>query len=187
MKTSRARAASRGYTMVEIMTSLAILAIGATGVIALQKATLLANNNARMLSTANVIALSWAERLQTDGVQWNNFNNVPDLTDTTWLQAAVPPPNTPNGWFKPITNNFMSSTADPMGADVTGTDLSANAFCTHLRMTQMTPTLIRAEVRVFWDRSGQQVNCNTVPNPWDPQKYGAVFMALPAIQNVTQQ
>jgi type IV pilus assembly protein PilV len=176
---------ARGYTLVEVMTSIAVLTVGATGVVGLQRATLVANNNGRMLATANMIATTWAERLQTDATQWNNPGSLPDLTDTTWVQGAQ---TNPGVWFIPAISGTMSAVADPMGADISGADVSAKAFCTHLRFFNMYPNaLVRAEIRVFWDRSGQPVDCATVPAVWDSGKYGAVYMATALVQNVTQQ
>lgn len=184
MTRRRSHAPSAGYTMVEVMTSIAILTVGAAGVIAMQKTTLLANNNGRMLATANVIAASWADRLSLDAVQWNNFNNVPDITDTTWVKTATV---NPGQWFIPVQSADASPIADPIGVDVHGNDASAHAFCTHLRMYNMFPNLVRTEIRVFWDRSGQAVDCTQVPAVWDAGKYGAVYVTTSVIQNVTQQ
>src|SRR4030095_9410713 len=75
----------RGYTMMEAMMSLAILGLGATGIIALQKATLVGNSNARNLAAANAIAMGWQERLRTDAIQWNRPGGVSDLAETRWL------------------------------------------------------------------------------------------------------
>ena len=52
-RTGRARL---GYTVIEVMMALAVLSIGATGVIAMQKAALIGNVRARNLTTASAIA-----------------------------------------------------------------------------------------------------------------------------------
>ena len=94
------RRSPRGYTVMEVMMALAILTIGASGVIAVQKATMIGNTNARNLATANSIAQSWVERLRADALVWNAPANADDIGDTNWLKSADPAnPNTP--WIAP--------------------------------------------------------------------------------------
>ena len=139
-----------GYTFVEVMMALAVLAIGATGIAAMQRATLVANGNARNIATANAIAQTWVERLRADAVQWNSTT---DLADTKWLKM-------PQGlWQNPtLVAGFGSG-----WATVTGDDIAAGAgpaaFCTHIRLDQTYPNLMRAQIRVFWRR-----NNNAMPD-----------------------
>lgn len=194
---SRTRAASsRGYTVMEVMMSLAILGVGASGVVAVQKATLLANTNAKNLATANFIAQSWMERLRVDALQWNEPAGVPDLTsDTQWLRLATSNPL----WVTPATVlPFGAADADVTGADKFPTDpgppFAASAFCTQLRLTRFDPAtlsafskLIRAEVRVVWLRSGGPLDCTTL-NPADADvrnQYGAVYLTSAVQQNTS--
>jgi type IV pilus assembly protein PilV len=177
----------------EVMMSLAILGIGASGVIAVQKATLLANTNAKNLATANFIAESWIERLRTDALQWNDPAGVPDLaSDTQFLKVAsvnpvwvIPPTVVPIG----------GSDADVVGAEKLPTDptpIAASAFCTQLRLTLFDPNtlssyrkLIRTEVRVIWARGGHPLDCPTL-NPDDTllrNDYGAVYLTSAVQQN----
>jgi prepilin-type N-terminal cleavage/methylation domain-containing protein len=156
----RARAGRRGYTMIEAMMALAILTIGATGIAGIQRATVVGNTNARNLATANSIALSWVERLRADAIKWNNPGGVPDLGDTNWLQGVSPV--TPAGWTIPVAVPLsgISSAADVLGADIMpGDNITPQAYCTQLRLTMIYPTLIRAEIRVFWNRHNNAVSC----------------------------
>lgn len=195
-KRPRSFAASRGYTVMEVMMSLAILGVGASGVMAVQKATLLANTSAKNLATANFIAETWMERLRVDALQWNDPAGVPDLaSDTAWLKAAATSPV----WVIPPTIAApMSggSDADVTGADTFLTDpvpLAASAFCTQLRLKSFDPTtlptyrkLIRVEVRVLWARVGRPLDCTTL-NPADTtlrNDYGAVYLTS-AVQQST--
>jgi prepilin-type N-terminal cleavage/methylation domain-containing protein len=189
-------APSRGYTVMEVMMSLAILGIGASGVVAVQKATLLANTSAKNLATANFIAESWMERLRVDALQWNDPAGVPDLlSDTQWLRLAQDVPV----WVTPATAlPFGAADADVTGADNFVTDpgppFAASAFCTHLRLTQFNTAtlpsfrkLIRAEVRVIWARVGAPLNCQTL-NPDDTllrNDYGAVYLTSAVQQNTS--
>jgi hypothetical protein len=149
--------------MVEVMVGLAVLAIGASGVIALQKTALGGNLYARNLVTANQIAQNWLERLKVDALAWNS-NNAADMAETTWIQQAPFPAD----WFRPIEAVGEGSPA----ADVAGRDIYAAstgaAFCTHIRLTPLLPgpigpavadaELVRAEVRVFFSRTNQTID-----------------------------
>ena len=195
MKTPRSSRSSRGYTVMEVMMSLAILGIGASGVVAVQKATLLANTSAKNLATANFIAETWMERLRVDALQWNEYNSVPDLiNDTRWLRVASFAP----AWISPVAVLPIGGPeADVTGADKFTTDplpVSAVAFCTHLRLTQFDPNtlptyrkLIRVEVRVIWSRAGQALDCETLfPDDATVRSlYGAVYLTSAVQQNTS--
>jgi prepilin-type N-terminal cleavage/methylation domain-containing protein len=158
---SKARAhrhARRGYTVVELLMSLVVLAIGASGVIAMQKITLRSNSHAKNLAVATSIASAWADALAADASSWNSVN---DLADTAWLQLAntaelawVRPPYEPN--LLRLGPGF-----DPLGNPVA--DGAPAAYCVDLRFAWLAGNpngpvpardngLIRAEIRVFWRR-----------------------------------
>ena len=192
-KRRRSLTASRGYTVMEVMMAMAILGVGASGVMAMQKATLLANTSAKNLATANFIAESWMERLRVDALQWNEPANLPtDIGDTAWLKTATSNPL----WQIPTTVLPVGgSAADVLGSDTFATDpvpVAASAFCTQLRLTQFDPNtlpgyrkLIRVEVRVVWARSGRALDCTTL-NPADAAlrtDYGAVYLTSAVQQN----
>jgi type IV pilus assembly protein PilV len=174
--------------MVEVMASLAILTVGASGVIAMQKATQLANQSARNLATANSVASTWIERLRADSVMWNNPGGVPDINDTFWLKQVA------NGsaFFTPnVDIGTASNAADIQGADVFPGDPEAPAFCTHVALTQLYPGTIIATVRTVWIRSGRTVNCALPPTAVDldpttpnPLGYGAVYLTTAININV---
>ncbi|WP_437800882.1 type IV pilus modification PilV family protein [Sorangium sp. So ce693] len=201
MSAARARrAASRGYTLIEVMAALGVLAIGATGVLALQKATLISNTNARNLAIANSIAMTWAERLRVDALQWNEPLTDPDTdlgTDTNWLALSTTAP------FTKVTPTEItalgSPSADVLGADIYPGDTSASAFCTHVRFRQFTDavsgapiwdSLIRAEIRVVWERNGNPINC-TIITPFDvdtaPGRFGAVYLTTGVLRNTSER
>jgi type IV pilus assembly protein PilV len=182
---------ARGYTVVEVMMALAVLTAGATGVIAMQKAALIANTNARNLVAANAIAQSWVERLRVDALQWTETGGVPDLdTYTFWLRHVG------TGWFSPAAQHGLgfptgSPQADVMAADIFAGDPSAPAFCTQLRLTRISTDLnssyyrvIRVEVSVYWDQTGRQLVC-TAPLPTDYQlsRYGFVSLVTSVLEN----
>ncbi|MCC6556603.1 MAG: prepilin-type N-terminal cleavage/methylation domain-containing protein [Polyangiaceae bacterium] len=191
-----------GYTMVEVMVALAVLAVGATGVIALQKATLIGNTHARNISIASAIARTWAERLRTDALQWNDPGEVPDLAnDTDWLKQLGNPAY-PDRVIPTSIADLGSPVTDVLGTDVYVTDPSdpayvETAFCTHLRFRQfedpintgetLWPQLIRVEIRVLWERNGDPIDCSTLPSVVDPlpDRYGAVYLTTSVLQNMS--
>lgn len=150
---------SRGYTVIEVMIALTLLAIGTSGIIAMQKVTAIANRDAKTLVIATQVGRTWLERLRADATQWNHpsrLSTESDLADTRWLKSV-------NGlWFRPDDDLAGSPTADALGNDVRDTDLANGVFCTNIRLTWLygpppttpAPYLIRAEVRVFWLRTG---------------------------------
>lgn len=155
------RALARGYTAVEVTVAMAVLAVGASGVIAMQKITLQSTTNARNIATANQIANTWTERLRADATMWNTPITGSDLGDTTWLKLATAPPGS---WFVPqSTSPAGSAWATIEGRDIYPGVGGMGAFCTHLRLVRLYPTMIRAEVRVFWRRNGSPVACDTSP------------------------
>jgi prepilin-type N-terminal cleavage/methylation domain-containing protein len=162
----RADLSRRGYTVVEIMIALAILTIGTSGVVAMQKVTAVANRDARNLVIADQIARTWVERLRADAVAWNHPSpliSVSDLTETQWLRYT--PSSVSKIWIRPPDSPVLGQyfSADSFGNDVPA-DSPRAIYCTSLRLTWLygppetvlPPYLIRAEVRVFWLRDGGQ-------------------------------
>jgi type IV pilus assembly protein PilV len=173
----------RGYTFVELLMSLSILAIGVSGIVAMQKVTLNSNRHARNLALASQISQAWLEQLRVDAAAWNSPTAAnpaaSDLAaDTHWLSALGSAAGTTTGWFRPA---WQGSREFGPGFDILGrpvnTSVTANnafvRFCTHIRLSWLYRDtgsglanqgsmigngLIRAEVRVFWLRDGQTEN-----------------------------
>lgn len=194
---SARRARSAAYTVIEVVMALGILAVGAAGIIAIQKATLINNTNARNLAVANAIAASWAERLRTDAVMWNVPQGNDDLTgDTDYLKLTTLSPY-PAKIVPPALLDFGTPNADVLGADMGGSDTAATAFCTHLRFRRFTSQvsgnaiwdkLIRVDIRVFWERNGTPVTCDSAiaaTVDTESHRYGAVYLTTSVFQNET--
>jgi Tfp pilus assembly protein PilV len=195
---SRRHRALGAYTVVEVMMALAVLTLGASGVIAMQKATLIANTNARNLVTASDVAQAWMERLRADALAWNEPAGTPDLADTQWLKGATGSQPLGSGWFAPATSAVLNpqpsgaAQADVMGADVFVGDPSAPAFCTEVRLTQFSQSpnltayarMIRIEVRVYWDKTGRQLDCTAaLPVNYERGRYGFVYLVSAVRRN----
>ena len=82
------RSALRAYTIVELVMSLSVLAIGVSGVIAMQRVTVSANRHAKNLMLATRIAEAWADQLTADATLWTYQNGLSTLSRTAWLQKA---------------------------------------------------------------------------------------------------
>lgn len=178
------RRIQRGYTAVELMMAISVFGIGVAGIISMEKVTSVANQHAKNLAIATHIAESWLDMLATDAVQWNHprtadATNFSDLTDTVWLQQVSAGADAAANWFVPAYTtgaglNFGPA-FDALGAPVNPTGGTV-AFCSHLRLSWLyQPTkdgngLIRAEVRVFWLRDGQQF----AQNMCTPGSLGAI-------------
>ncbi|HSU38791.1 MAG TPA: hypothetical protein VLJ38_04455 [Polyangiaceae bacterium] len=159
----------RGYTVVELMMSLAVFATGVTGVIAMERATITSNQQAKNVAIANGIAQAWLSQLAADATLWTRTG---DVTRTIWLTTIT---STNDLWQLPVYNTTLQfgPQFDGFGAPV-----AANgAFCAQIRLTwlygdksaQQTSGLagnglIRTEVRVFWPRDPTYVVANDCQN-----------------------
>ncbi|HTB72060.1 MAG TPA: prepilin-type N-terminal cleavage/methylation domain-containing protein [Polyangiaceae bacterium] len=147
---------ARGYTAIEVLMAMTVMAIGGAAVITMQKTSVTANLDARKADVANAIARTWVERLQRDAMAWTLPG--PDGAGTNLATNAPIVGNilaSPGQWFLP---NQEIATSSP-GFDILGRDLPLGAlgtadFCVNVRLTWLSqpPTLdlIRADVRVVW-------------------------------------
>jgi prepilin-type N-terminal cleavage/methylation domain-containing protein len=161
----------RGYTIIELMMALTVLAIGVSGVIAMQKITITSNQHAKSLATATHIAQAWQERLAADAAQWNHPSprlGIQDIdTDTRWLREVV---GNEGVWFRPAYDQGLDFGPgfDALGNVVAEADIAQAVYCTHLRLTRLYPDtagngLLRAEIRVFWARDAMGGTVNGLP------------------------
>jgi prepilin-type N-terminal cleavage/methylation domain-containing protein len=162
-RSHRPRSRSRaGYTLVEVMMSLAVFTIGVMGMIGMQKVTISSNQHAKNLALATHIAEAWLDELATEAAQWNTTG---DFDETIWLVNVGSEDGPAGAWFRPTYSSARQFGAafDPLGNAV-ATDATADDahFCADVRLTWLYRQvgakdgggLIRAEVRVFWRRAG---------------------------------
>ena len=189
IRTSTTRKAERGYTAVEILAAMTLFAIGAAGVIGMQRVTIQGGQDARRLDIATNIAHEWVARLQRDSTNWTQPSSKnPNVTDvytaTKWLtnvqSASCQAPN----WCTPPA---------PIGApegfayafDVFGRDRGPTSvdvvngqpdhhYCVQYRMWWGRPlgggapyneqATIHADVRVIYSRQ-EQLPIGSCVNP----------------------
>ena len=189
MSTSRTRPRrrSRGYTAVEVLSALTLLAIGASGVIGMQRVTLQGSEDARRFDMGNNIANGWLSRLQRDAAQWDQpnatFPNNNNLGATKWLSQIGP---CGNNWCNPPAPASLDPSGMSGAFDIFGRDLSIPSttatYCAQYRLQWIAPigagptynpaALMRAEVRVFWSRLERNpVGDCTTATPDDPKAY----------------
>jgi prepilin-type N-terminal cleavage/methylation domain-containing protein len=159
---------SRGYTVIELLMALTVLALGASGVVAMQRVTLESNRYAKNLAIATRIGEAWADQLEADAARWTLADH---LANTTWLKEAGACSGSvaPTGWFEPAwsTDRRFGPAFDALGSPV---DMSITTpdtftqFCAHVQLAWLHcdtsvsgggtqgSGIVRAEIRVFWRR-----------------------------------
>jgi prepilin-type N-terminal cleavage/methylation domain-containing protein len=174
-------APSRGYTMIEVMMGLAVLAVGASGVIALQKITVAGVTNGRNITVATSIAQAHLEAVRVDATRFQGINPATtndDYLEATLLDSLLQQQSAVAGaWLLP-TGEWPAAGDPGFGvSDITGQTDGAQignrpvGFCTHVRLVPIIfdpnapggrqqardALLTRVEVRTFWAKSGRDV------------------------------
>jgi prepilin-type N-terminal cleavage/methylation domain-containing protein len=181
-------AAQRGYTIVELVMSLAVLAIGASGVIAMQKVAISSNRHAKEMAIATRIAEGWADQLAMDGAIWTTTaagNST--IASTTWLNLASTTQTV--DWFGPgfdALRNYgeaFNSLGDPVDP---AQSPGLIRYCAQLRFAYLhsptTPSpghgVIRSQIRVFWQAEDASVQVYAAANARSCQVAPNDFTAL---------
>jgi len=184
---SRAKRATagkiRGYTSVEVLIAMTLLAIGAAGVIGMQRVTIQGSEDARRFDMATNIANEWLSRLQKDASFWRTQPDrlLPDdmgFNSTVWLKnidlcaaglfCTIPMPTG-------STVEGLSPAFDVFGRDVVD---GQAYYCVQYRLTWIASpgtapytrplrpsAIMRTDVRVWWNRLEKNPigTCNTPP------------------------
>ena len=155
------RRAQAGYTLIEVMSAIAVLGCGLLGIVAMQTAAVSANQRASEITMATNLARRWQDRLRRDSYQWTqpSQSNPSSNIASTWYLSALGAATTTD-WIVPASPSSTvaglpeSAAFDFFGNDVATTDAAAY-YCTQIRLTTLLPNqLIRSEVRVWWYRQG---------------------------------
>jgi prepilin-type N-terminal cleavage/methylation domain-containing protein len=194
----------RGYTAVEVMMAMTVMAIGVAAVMTMHKTSVTANLDARKTDMANAIGRAWVERLQRDSMSWTAPSSV-NPTGDNFANALLLASHVNGTWYLPTdemnqTNpETMSPGFDILGRDLAQADLPTALFCVNVRLTWLVaralpaePGLIRADVRVLWPRGiGTTPTgfCNPGtasqdnPDPNVPPLYHAIYMTTTIKEN----
>ena len=162
----RARARGRhsaGYTAVEVLMSLSVLAVGVIGIFSMEKVTVSSNVHAKNLSIATHIAQSWLGVLEAEATLWDATPG--SVGRTTFLASAVGQPD----WFRPT---FSGGSRFGPEFDELGNAVAQNGrFCVDLRVSPLNGLtaeqegvgMRRVEARVYWLRDGMVLASVTAP------------------------
>ena len=184
---------ARGYTAVEVLLSLGVLAIGAMGVMSMQRGVIVGDTEARKLDVANSIARDWLERIRRDATLWT-LPSGPNLPSNEILAPIIQAHEaSPLGtWFlPPIPGGYpadgQSPAFDILGRDLDAADAPNAVFCVHVRIDTLSldaqsagTDLVRATVLVYWPR---QLQWSQPPSTTCDQSNGfdvAAYEANPA-------
>lgn len=162
-RTHRERAKRRrraGYTLIEVMTALGVLMVGATGIFAIQTGATVANMEARRMGTANQVAQMVIERVRRDALSWRSGGanmNLSVLAPTTYLLNAPAAGSPVNTWANlPVGLNAF----DYYGNNTTVT--SEMAYCAQTRLAWVYyGQALRVDVRVYFPRRGDGTSAST--------------------------
>ncbi len=153
------RSRTQGYTLVEVMMAMAILAVGATGIMSLQTAATRGNQEANEMGTATRISEWWLDRLRLDALNWRlggpGALPSPAMFANTQYMGAMPAVGG-TAWFVPTETTAAAGLPDANQLGFNGNPGTAAGtvhFCTQVQLTWVYPgTALRADVRVFWRR-----------------------------------
>ena len=150
-----------GFTLIEVMMALAIMTVGAVGLLSLQTATVRGNADARQLTVATQVNQLWVERLRRDALRWTapSVSALRAASGPRYLRNVPAPGGGWSGWFAPV--DPVRAPGDPQsyGFDYRGFDTFDPAqmfYCTHVNLRWVDPgRTLRADVRTFWHKRGQ--------------------------------
>lgn len=144
----------RGFTLIEIMISLAIAGTALVAIFSMQESVARGNALSREMTTATAATRVWAERLKRDTLLWTGVSPNgqylrPENINAGWryLTTLIPIEATDGA------NLIESPAFDWMGNESTIT--AEQHFCTIFRLSwvRMGETL-RADVITWWNRKG---------------------------------
>ncbi len=150
-----------GFTLIEVMMAVAIMTVGAVGLLSLQAATVRGNADARQLTVATQVNQVWVERLRRDALRWTapELAAVRAASGPRYLRNAPAPGGGWSGWFAPVDPAPVPSDPQSYGFDYQGLDTfdpNQMVYCTHVNLRWVDPgQTLRADVRTFWHKRGQ--------------------------------
>lgn len=164
------RGKSRGYTVVEVLSAMTLFAIGAAGVISMQRVTIQGGDDARRMDVAVGIANEFAGRFQRDAAFWQTETN---RTTDTWFIKDIGPTGTQTAWLDPTLPAQWQGHSGSF--DLYGRERPAGSgdhiYCTQYRLAWMQMPqnpyrggeMMRVEIRTFWSRldNAPILNCDS--------------------------
>ena len=148
------RRTRRGYTLVEVMMAIGVMAVGSLGVLSLHKATTDGTRAAREMTIANELTAMWLDRLREDALRWN-ARGPGGLGNTRYLVNSPAGVLVAGAWSAPAQFPGRSFGADYFGND---TAVAGNMrYCSNIRMEWLGgQDALRVDVRTWWHRTGSR-------------------------------
>jgi type IV pilus assembly protein PilV len=148
------RRSSRGYSLIEVMTAVAVMTVGATGLVLMQGATTRGNMQAQESTVAVAVAQTWIERLKRESLAWQTPGTpvTPNLSEPTEVPYLARPTYA-GADESPLADHFGFDTTDPNRAR-----FHVRLQNAILHVTPDTDGLnqvdgIRVDLTVYWFRS----------------------------------
>ena len=152
----------RGFTLVEVMMSIAVMTVGAVAIFSMQNITAISARRSRQISTATEINRQWIERVKLQAATWSS-----DRSNTLipWLDQLPATRTGSSGWFLPAAEgaglDLVTAASDWYGRPIAipASGATPAPFCSSLRVTwlnEQVDSLIRVDARTWWHRSGRQ-------------------------------
>ncbi len=187
---------ARGFTLIEVLMSVAIFVTAGLGLLAFQETLMRSNTSANDITAATYIGEFWLERGRVESLLWNANTGAGALTVArTPLLAAVGAnvavPNFSTGWLvlpamgatfavgAPL-NRYLETWPGPPG-----TTRDYAEFCVQYRATVLLPNeILRLEVRVLWFKPNAGLTRPTGTAAWTCPAAGMLIGADPDLQKV---
>ncbi|MBI5502267.1 MAG: prepilin-type N-terminal cleavage/methylation domain-containing protein [Deltaproteobacteria bacterium] len=151
-----------GFTMIELMMSIVIFSVAATGLMAFEHALMRSSADSNDITSATYVGEFWLEGGRTESLLWNR-DAADDLTvDRTPLlapiAAGIDTADSSTGWIAlpaippraaalPL-NRYLATCPSGGACDFA-------EYCVQYRLTVLIPAqVLRMEVRVLWFKEG---------------------------------
>lgn len=180
---------SSGYTLIEVMMALTVLAIGAGGIYSLQFIAITGNKDANDLTAAANLGRSWVDAIKSDAQQWTEFGPAPpsNLGNSTLLAPLV----AAGGAWANLDAAPFSTALTPQRTD--GAQDASGTFCTEARARPPLPPIVgvvppvngfEVTVRVWWRKSeGAIPDCAVSPANNDLATWNFFYLATMIFPN----
>lgn len=141
-----------GYSLIEVMTAVAVMTVGASGILLMQGAATHSNQDAYETTIALNFASTWIERVKRDALLWTAANV--GTGGTLYL-------NRRDEWWAPALP--LAAPEESIAADYHGFDTVNRAdmrYCMNMRTSALqnlggADSLLRVDIMVWWHRSAR--------------------------------